>query len=488
MNHMNYEVNIDSLIEDECKKIYRKYWNFMKNDYVYYADIKHNRKKIENIKQIENIKNSIHEKLGDISVYVFLTDLCNNIKLPGPYNMIEKALLLLQHLITGYTGNDMEIYIPETSFYRLYQSLYIKNYDYLEKWVNNKLKYCFSSPLLRLLCSKKFNPSLLDNITLILDGHHNRIVYEDINLDKKELYSYKLKKNGLNTQFIIDINNICIYISESLPCKNNNDDKMLLNLNPDYYFNETDCVCFDGLYENTINEYIEKYKNIGYNMSLDNFCFPIKKDKNIKLTNDEELYNGTLGGFRSKIETYFADLGNIFKRFSGQNKVKITDKKIYNIQLKLAIVLLNIKHFTNIFKVDNIYHYGKWRTENFNYKFNNIDLENLDVTLKTQYKLEKIDNIKQLQISFLNNFILSGNKSNVDENEINMDDDTSNINIDNEKLYEIQYIIKHKKIYNKFEYLVKWKNYPKDYNGWVKKDDFVEKEIIEEYWKSIKRL
>jgi len=45
-------VNIDVLIENEYRKIYRKYWNFMKHDYIYYADIKYHRKKIENVKKL----------------------------------------------------------------------------------------------------------------------------------------------------------------------------------------------------------------------------------------------------------------------------------------------------------------------------------------------------------------------------------------------------------------------------------------------------
>ena len=83
----------------------------------------------------------------------------------------------------------MEIYIPESSFFKIYESLFIKNYEFLEQWLNEKMKFCFSSPLLRLLCAKKINPDIFDNVTLMLDGHHNRIIYQDINLDKKELYS-----------------------------------------------------------------------------------------------------------------------------------------------------------------------------------------------------------------------------------------------------------------------------------------------------------
>ncbi|KAI7860652.1 hypothetical protein BDC45DRAFT_421496, partial [Circinella umbellata] len=174
-----------------------------------------------------------------IPVFVFLTEICSNIKMPGPYFMIEKGLLLIQYLLTGYTHNSF------------------------------------------------------------------------------------------------------------------------------YY--ETDCIAFDGLYENSIKEYIEKYKNIGYNISLYNFCYPIKKDKNILLTKDEKDFNEMLGGFRSKIEAYFAELGNIFNRFNGKIKIRITDKKIYNIQLKLAVTLLNIKYFYELFPVGDINHYSKWRIDDFEY-------------------------------------------------------------------------------------------------------------------------
>jgi hypothetical protein len=371
----------------------------------------------------------------------------------------------------------MEMYIPSTSFYKLYQSLYINNYDLLEKWINNKLEKCFSTHTLRLLCAKKFNPMMLDNVTLLIDGHHNRITYQDINLDKKELFSYKLKRNGLNTQFIIDINKICIYISDSLPCRNNTDDKMLLDININKFYNEIDCICFDGLYENTVKEFIEKFNNIGFNISLKNFCYPIKKDKGVELTIDEKKFNEELGGLRSKIEKYFAELGSIFKRFSGQNKIRITDNKTYNIQLKLAIVLLNIKYFTELFGIEENSHYNKWTNDNFDYYYkNNIEM-NKEITLKTQYKIDNIADIKSLQNQFLNN--LNINEVNIDI----MDEDiTSNIN---QNIYEIQYIIKHKKVENLYEYYVKWRKYGKEHNSWVKEKDFTSHDTILNYWKSI---
>jgi hypothetical protein len=474
-------LDLDTLIENEIQKIYSRKWNFMKNDYFKTKKDKYHRKKIVEIPNIDRIKENVYNKLGSIAPFVFLTDFCNRINIPGPYNNIDKGLLILEHLLNGYSINQMVAYIPESNFYKIYQCIYITNREILEKWIDEKFINCFSNAKLRLLCAKKINPHLFNHVTLLLDGHHNKIIYQDINLDKRELYSYKLKTNGLNTQFIIDNNNICIYISESLPCKNNNDDNMFLNVKINRFFNETDCICFDGLYENTVHEVIEKYENVGYNISINNFCFPIRKDKNVNLSNDEADYNEQLGSFRSKIEKYFAELSSIFKRFNPQNKIRITDKNTYNIQLKLACVLLNMKYFTNIFKVEDNNHYNKWRQCNFDYYNNTNILETTDITLKTQFKLENIQNIKELQENYLKGIDLE----NISDNDANMEDIFIENSKQNEDIYEIQYIIKHKGNKNSREYYVKWKKYGKQYNSWVKEKDFIEKDILKQYWESV---
>jgi hypothetical protein len=83
-----------------------------------------------------------------------------------------------------------------------------------------------------------------------------------------------------------------LYISESLPCKNNNDDIMFMNnVKLNTFFKFSDCLCFDGLYTNTMYQVIEKYNNINFDISEDNFIFPIKKQRNIKLNNDDEIFN-----------------------------------------------------------------------------------------------------------------------------------------------------------------------------------------------------
>ncbi|KAI8878746.1 hypothetical protein K501DRAFT_143936, partial [Backusella circina FSU 941] len=55
-----------------------------------------------------------------------------------------------------------------------------------------------------------------------------------------------------------------------------------------------------------------------------------------------------------------------------------------------------------------------------------------------------------------------------------------------ENNYEVQYIIRHRVINDQFEYEVKWRNYKKQLNSWVKENDFNSEEILRNYWNSIK--
>lgn len=58
-------------------------------------------------------------------------------------------------------------------------------------------------------------------------------------------------------------------------------------------------------------------------------------------------------------------------------------------------------------------------------------------------------------------------------------------NTNNKDLYEIQYIIKHRMMNDEIEYEVKWRNYKKQYNSWVKEGDFQSDDIIKKYWNTI---
>ncbi|KAI7846632.1 hypothetical protein BDC45DRAFT_415104, partial [Circinella umbellata] len=159
-----------------------------------------------------------------LPMFIFITDFCNNFNIPGPYNDIDKAIVIVYHLIIGISINQMETYLNYTNFFRM-------------------------------------------------------------NID----------------------------IDES------------------------------------------------------NFTFPINKKKKIKLQKDEEELNKYIGGFRSKIETYFAYIGKKFNRFDAKNKIRVTKLETYNIQLRFCCALLNIKKIVDITKLNMLPKYSKWMEKGFNY-------------------------------------------------------------------------------------------------------------------------
>lgn len=171
----------------------------------------------------------------------------------------------------------------------MYKFIYIDKYEELNGWINNIIYNCSSNKNIRLISSFINNPDLVKHVTLILDGHHNKIIYENVTVNKKLLYSWKLKTPGLNTQFVIDVNDIAVFISDSLPCKDNNDDKMFINnIEFNKFFSIYDNVCFDGLYINTLYETIAKNSLRGLELEESNFTFPIKKEKNKKLKDSKQ--------------------------------------------------------------------------------------------------------------------------------------------------------------------------------------------------------
>ncbi len=76
-----------------------------------------------------------------------------------------------------------------------------------------------------------------------------------------------------------------------------------------------------------------------------NFVYLIRKDKNINLDDVELNYNDQFGSFRSKMEKVFSDIGFIFQRLNNKKSFLTSNINIYNIQLKIASVLLNIKRY-----------------------------------------------------------------------------------------------------------------------------------------------
>lgn len=478
-------MNIDNLklkirLQAELEILIKNKWGFLNNKYEPIEKTKFHRTELQEIKNIEIIKKNIEDKIGVIPTFVFLTDFCNKFNIPGPYKNIDKGLIILPHLLCGSSINQMQQYLNYTAFFRIYKFIYVTHYDDLNNWINNLMYTCFSNKNIRILSSYINNPDLVKHVTMILDGHHNKIVYENITVDKKELYSWKLKKSGLNTQFIIDMNEIVLYVSESLSCRDNNDDKMLINnINFNKFFTIYDNICFDGIYINTLLETIDKYSLRNIEMKETNFTYPINKEKNKDLTDDQILFNNHIGSFRSRIETYFANLGKIFNRFNAENNIRVTKLETYNIQLRLACTLMNINKIVKLSNLDINHVYTLWLNDGFDYPDADGIVPKSDVI---NYKLNNITVMKNIQIDLINSMM---------HNNLNITEDTKNENIivnnnsSSINEYEVQYIIKHRIKNNKKEYLVKWRGYGKKYNSWVNEEDFIEKDIISDYNKDI---
>lgn len=134
------------------------------------------------------------------------------------------------------------------------------------------------------------------------------------------MYFYKLKKSGVTTQIICDMNEIVLFVSKSMPCKDYNDGKMFLNMGLKKKLIEYDCIAFDGRYNYYVEEFLEKCEKYGNNMiNEDNFLFPIRKKKDIRFTDEEILFNEIFGSFRSKIENVFGKIQNKLKSLTIQN-------------------------------------------------------------------------------------------------------------------------------------------------------------------------
>jgi hypothetical protein len=99
------------------------------------------------VKNITEIKNELVNKLGYIAVFFFLNVLYTNKEYPGPFLEVEKGLLLLYQLTSGFTSKNIKEYMPHTTFYAVYKELWIKNYENLNKYVD----YCLFNVVYTLI-------------------------------------------------------------------------------------------------------------------------------------------------------------------------------------------------------------------------------------------------------------------------------------------------------------------------------------------------
>jgi hypothetical protein len=481
-NHINRN-DIKENINKEYKKITNEYWKFLNYGWpTIHKKVNHTRKK-SSINNYLEIKTEVMNKLGIIPTYFFLTILFGDKDYPGPYNNIEKGLLILYFIIKNIPFEDMNKYISKSTFHDIYRNFYTEErISKLNKIIDYSLANMFSNINIRIMNGLSNNPTLFNQVTLHIDGHDTKgIVYGA--KDKSIYYSYKLKRNGFRTQVAIDNNGFVIFVSKSQPCSIGNDGTMLTDMNIYSKVNEMDCIALDGGYTLFVNNIISNS-----NLNNHNFVFPIRKDLGINLKETELNYNDQFGGFRSKMEKNFANIGHIFERLNNTKSFITTDINIFNIQMKIASVLLNIKNYIELNKIDIFDFHAYWLNDEFDFEYNDILLDNLNTIKITQPKISErinnLDKMRLLQQQFIG--LQTQNNVHVSQGFNEADNMDMELNNDNNILedFEVEDILDHKGLVIEDSiYLVKWKNYPDSENQWLHYSRFNEHKIILDYWK-----
>jgi hypothetical protein len=402
-------INIIMDLTKHFQQLLDDHWTFLNAGWPTITPRNNHRTVSKEIRFMPEIKETLNRRLGPIPVYFFLVDIWPKVKYPGPYKEVEKGLLMLYHLVKGLSMEAMEPHMPKSSFHAMHSVFYKKEYTLHNKYITNCIATMFSTIKIRLLSAKEKNPVLFKHVTLHLDGHDTRATYKGES--SADMYSYKLKKSGLRTQVAMDCNGMALFVSKSASCKNNADGTMLLTMKLDKRVHEMDCIALDGGYPQFLRRLIDESDTL----RIQNFAHPYRKQKNKELTQEEALYNTTFGSFRSQMESLFADLGSTFEKHNNRTPVLVDKKQTYNLQLKLSLLLLNMKKMVALLKISAEPIHTAWLREGFEYPTTENDVEQPMGYVDVGALVEDGNTMAQLQNEFLG-IKLHGN--------VNVDEDT----------------------------------------------------------------
>jgi len=369
-------------------------------------------------------------------------------------------------LLKGVSTSEMSAFLPKSSFHDVFKDFFGRETHVLDSKLTSCLANMYSNITLRLLTSRAINPAEFKHITLHIDGHDSRVAY--INADKASMYSYKLKKSGFRTQVCCDMNSMVVFVSQPAECRDFNDRTMLSRMAIERKIHHLDCIALDGGYTQYIPGIIESSDQI----KSSNFSCPVHKSRWIELTEQEKRYNEMLGGFRSKMESYFGEMQTTFNKFSHTVVNRVSEKSIFSLQFKLSCLLLNIKRMVDLHNIPTELHHSFWMQDGFEYPDGSEAA--IPQSLSTPSFTARIDdarNIYRLHDSFLKLTMSASNTS--DDHEMGNDVD-----------YEIDKIINHRGEGHEIEYHVLWKG--EDISGatWEPLSNFNQTRTIEDYWNS----
>ncbi len=355
-----------SIMREKWKEILERQWKVVEVTQF------HRTKRVD-VVDIDSIKQVVYGKLGSIVPFIFLNEFYSHVDHVGNIRNVEKGLLILFRFLTGKSIPEMSQYMPKSSYSDIEMEFFKTHGESLSTWIDTMNNYYFTTPKLRLISAKLFNPPQFEHITLYLDGMDTRINYnsqkeiDGFRMERSDLYGWKFKKSGGRTQIIIDTNNFFYKFSHTAKAGTTNDGAMFQEFKPDRYLVKSDVLCSDGGYTLHIDNVLEDNETRGGGLSRLNFCNPIRKINNTDFKLDEVQYNEKFGSFRSKIETAFSNIGSTFLKFSSLAKHRISNWNVFNLQLRFVCLLLNIRTAISFFNLDFLPRHGQWRYQSFDF-------------------------------------------------------------------------------------------------------------------------
>jgi len=133
------------------------------------------------------------------------------------------------------------------------------------------------------------------------------------------------------------------------------------------------------------------------------------------------------------------------------------------LQLKLGSLLLNVKKFTDLGKIQTQPHHLLWTQAEFDYCDDKAEIVIESPSLKDQ--MQYANDISSCQRKLL---------------DLDMGEDQP---MEEDNVYEVDMILENRKKGRQTEYLVKWKGYPD--TTWETLDKFNDTECIDEYWEKV---
>ncbi|KAF8982176.1 hypothetical protein BGZ46_001658 [Entomortierella lignicola] len=437
-------------------------WRFLHEDWSIVQRSRFHRTEIKDVQDIRKVKDFVQNKLGIIPVFFFLIVIFGVRSYPGPYRNIEKGILILYMLLKGIPTGEMGAFLPKSSFHDVYKDLFTREAHALESKLNNCLANMCSSIRLRLLTARDVNPEPFKHITMHLDGHDSRVAY--LNADKASMYSYKLKKSGFRTQVCCDMNSMAVFVSQPAECRDFNDGTMLSRMAIERKTHPLDCIALDGGY----TQYVEGIIAGSHILKSSDFSCPIRKCKGIALTDSESRYNDMFGSFRSRIESYFGDMQNLFHKFSHTVVNRVSEKSTSSLQFKLCCLLLNIKRMVALRDITAEVHHSFWTQDNFEYPDGNDTTLVQVLAPSYKVKINHAQSIFKLQDASLNISLTSNG-----DDEMDTDEGTE---------YEVDRIMGHRGDGETLEYHVLWKGYDVSAATWEPRSSFNQTRCIDDYW------